>query len=134
MDQDFDILPIEVSDKVKNTYGPYLQLRSNGNSYLNEKAAKVLGVVHESTIRFHFSRDMSSFYISSESSDGHIVRKASGLYKFSATKQVREIFKALNIEGTRANFPMANSLEERRDPKGNLIYVVFVSPKPYNIE
>lgn len=134
MDQDFDILPIEVSDKVKNTSGPYIQLRLNGNSYLNEKAAKLLGVVHESLVKFHFSRDMSSFYISSESSDGHIVRKASGLFKFCASKQVRKIFKALNIEGTRANFPMATSIEERRDPEGNLISLVFVFPKPYNIE
>lgn len=134
MDQDFDIVPFETSDKVRNVYSPYIQLKLGGDSYLNEKAAKLLGFTHFSLIKFHTGDNYSELFISSDSQSGALIRKKSGLYKFCDTNAVRTIFKVLNIQGTRANFPLSESVEEKRGPNGVMLSVVFIIPKPYNIE
>lgn len=133
MDQDFDILPVETSDKVRNTLTPYLQLRSNGNSYLNEKAAKLLGFTTGSLIKFHCTRDLSEWYISSDPMNGALVRKVSGLYKFCDTRTIKKVFEAFDLKCTRADFPISGAVQEKKGPDGNLISLVFIVPKPYNI-
>ena len=129
-----EIIPVDSSDRIRNTSTPYMQLRLNGNSYVNKRAARMLGIDHGSMLRFYQTGDPKIWFISNDEHLGAGLRKVSGLYKFCDVVIVRKVFKAFGIEGTRADFPLAAEVEKRLGPDGEEITVLFIKPHPYNIK
>lgn len=127
-----DIIALGTSDQVRNTSTPYVQLRLNGNSYMNAKAARLLGVDHLDMIRF-YKRSANEWFIGKDPAIGATVRKNAGLYKFCAVKWVREVFNAMELDATRADFRTAATLEPIATIEGET-EGLFLIPNPYNLK
>jgi hypothetical protein len=125
---DIVLIAAETSEKVRYANVPYIQLRLNGDSYLNAMAARILGFDHGDVLKFYHSEDLQRWHIANDPVSGAVIKKKSGLFKFCSTKTVRQIFQAYQIEGTRANFPISPEIQ-----KVNGIPTLWMIPKPYNI-
>lgn len=135
MSEDLDIMTGGSSDKVKLTGMPYLMLRLNGSSYVNKKAASLLGLEHGDTLSFYYRSDLSEWWITNHPTTGALIQKSGGLYKFCDYPNIRKFFKALQDQGkltgsfTKAFFPLAHSVQIIKDTD-----CLFIIPKPVNIE
>jgi hypothetical protein len=129
MDLQTEIIAAETSDKIRLLGIPFIQLRSNGDSYINSLAARLLGFKHGDTLKFYRSADHKNWYIANDEQSGALIKKKSGLYKFCDTKNVKQIFDSYEITGKRANFPLQREVQTI-----NNIRVLWMIPKPYNIE
>lgn len=134
MSSDLDIIPLETSDRVRNTVTPFIQLRSNGDSYMSARAARLLGFEHGHVIRFFKTSDPKVWYISNDPVSGANIKKVKGLHRFCDVVTVRKIFEAFDINATRADFPVSPDVDKKMLPDGSVITVLFIIPKPYNIK
>jgi len=126
--ENLDLTAVETSDKVRLT-GSYMQLRANGDSYLSQTAARMLGFNHGDVIRFYHNADLSRWFVSNDPIQGATIKKNGGLYKFCDTNTVKMIFNSMNLKVTRANFMFFKDLVKQND-----LVFLEVNPKPHNIK
>lgn len=118
----------DTSETIRVNNIPFIQLSLNQYSYMNAKAARLLGFKHGDTLRFFHNFEKTQWYICNDSEAGAMVRKYDGLLKFSDRKNVRTIFDSFLISGTRVNFPVSDQIETFKSIK-----VIQIINKPFNL-
>lgn len=117
----------EHSENIRLNSRPYIVFRINGPSYINKKAASLLGLENGCTMALYHTSDMQNWYIANDEI-GATVLKNGGLYRFCDTKAVKKIFKAYEIDGKKAFFQVSDTIQIINDKK-----VLYIIPKPFNI-
>lgn len=128
MNESLEIIAAETSEKVRFNGVPFIQIRSNGDSYINAMAARLLGFNHGDTLRFYHTPDQQNWFIANDETNGALMKKASGLLKFCDTKNAKKILEAYQLTGKRANFNLQREVQIKDG-----IRVLWLIPKPYNI-
>lgn len=123
-----NLIAAETSEKIRYANVPYIDLRVNGYSYINAKAARMLGFEHQHVLRFHYTEDLQKWFIANDPAQGATLNRDKGLYKFSDSKNVRLLFKSLQLDATKARFNLSTQTDLI-----NGLTLLFITPKPYNI-
>lgn len=127
--EDLELIRHEDSKKIRFPRSvPYIRFSLNGSSYLNSKAAALLELKHGGAVAFYHTPS-GEWFIENNDSEGSIINKTAGLYKFSNSVFVRRLFNAVGVSGNKCTFRLASQIEIKAGKK-----VLFISPKCYNIE
>lgn len=134
MSQEFEIVPLETSEKIRLTNQPFLMLRTGGASYLNKKAGALLELKHEDAIRFYqSSKNPQEWYVGPDEVNGAILRKDGNLLKFSHAEAIRRIFASYDLDCKKAFVRLSQKIDHITTSLGERP-VLFLIPKPFNVE
>jgi len=112
---------------IKLNSQPYIVLRVNGPSYINKRAASLLGLNNGDTMALYHTPDLKTWYLANDDL-GATVFKNGGLFRFCDTRAVKKIFTAYGITGKKAFFPISGTIQVINEKS-----VLYVIPKPFNI-
>ena len=122
------LIAAQTSENIRVPGLAFLCINTKGVSYVNQKAGRLLGFKHGDTLRFYHTADLSAWYIANDQNAGATLYKYSGLLRFCDTPRACDIFRAFQVPGFRANFPVAEYATEIDG-----LMVLQLINKPFNI-
>lgn len=124
------LIKAEVSERIRVNFRPYLVLLTNGQSYLNKKAAALLDIKDGDTLAFYISEDKTSWYMVNDAHSGAGISKKQGVFKFCDTKLAKRIFDTYKVPGKKkAFFYLGDCLQEFSGVKA-----LYINPNAFNID